>query len=923
DVHGLLRRSSDGVVTQFRSGDGSGLPGNRIFALALDMQGNLWIGSGRGLVHRAHDGTRFESMVNDPVLRDGVITALAMMRDTTMLVGTRSGELRLVDTNTRASKPLRDDAKASTPGRGIIHAITPTSRNELWIAHSTGIEIRTLDDKRVLFRLRHDASQPHSLGGSEVRALLENRSGLIWIGSYGGGVQRHDPATRAFRNLGQDVPFDSPLRDVSVRSIAVLDDDSVVLGTDDSGLLHLDSTLTNADSLRDAVGQPLLRGQRVTALAQAGDRSLWIGSESGLTRYDLQKRTHSTQALDSGRPRRMLADPSGDVWLATQGGLFRILIATGRTERVTSLSGAALDGDVNALALARDGGLWIGGDRGLAWLARGESQARWIALTRDGQSMQPDVLGMHVDAHDQLRFDTPAGLFRLELLGPAHGRAIAIDTTADVSQPFGANLMSDAQGRIWSMRHRHDPASGRTLALGIEDGIDSGSAWFRAYAKTSDGRLLFGASKGVVVVRPDDYVVADFDPPLVITEFRLDGVLRPAPAANQTLTLAADARAFSVEFAALDFSAPERLRYRHRLHGYDADWNEGDARNRVAAYANLPPGNYQLELQGSNRGGRWSRQTLSIPVRILPAWWQTWWARATGLALLLLSIGGFVQLRTAILRTRERALECKVHERTLALEAMSVELRAKSEALEHASITDPLTGLHNRRYVDAQLQADVAHSIRQHEGHIARGSGAAPDDADLVFFLVDIDMFKQVNDHHGHAAGDAVLIAIGELLVQVFRDADHVVRWGGEEFLIVARHSTRLRAAELAERVCTAVAAHEFGLPDGNHHHLTCSIGFAAFPLQPTHPRAADWSDVVALADFAMYAVKRGGRNAWAGLDVTTTQALHPTQLRAPLNLLQDGQLAVQSSIEATRLARMWDQLAQQNAAAALSDPAA
>ena len=137
------------------------------------------------------------------------------------------------------------------------------------------------------------------------------------------------------------------------------------------------------------------------------------------------------------------------------------------------------------------------------------------------------------------------------------------------------------------------------------------------------------------------------------------------------------------------------------------------------------------------------------------------------------------------------------------------------------------------------------------------------------------------------------------------------------------RDAALQRAAELAERARAAIANHVFELLDGKRHRLTCSIGFATFPLQPMHPRAAGWSDVVALADFALYAVKRGGRNAWAGLEVTTTQELHSTELRAPLKLLQSQQLTVQSSIDEKTLAQVWDELAQQHAAALPSEPAA
>jgi hypothetical protein len=97
-------------------------------------------------------------------------------------------------------------------------------------------------------------------------------------------------------------------------------------------------------------------------------------------------------------------------------------------------------------------------------------------------------------------------------------------------------------------------------------------------------------------------------------------------------------RSFSVEFAALDYSGPEHLRYRYRLQGFDAGWIDTGADFRVASYGNLPPGDYVLEVQGSNRTGQWSPQTLNLPVQVLPAWWQTWWARVLGVLAGLLAL---------------------------------------------------------------------------------------------------------------------------------------------------------------------------------------------------------------------------------------------------------------------------------------------
>ena len=232
---------------------------------------------------------------------------------------------------------------------------------------------------------------------------------------------------------------------------------------------------------------------------------------------------------------------------------------------------------------------------------------------------------------------------------------------------------------------------------------------------------------------------------------------------------------------------------------WTAGWVESGADFRVASYGNLPPGRYTLQVQGSNRMGVFSPHELNIAIEVLPAWWQTWWLRAAALAMLLLLFWAVVRLRTGMLQRRQAVLERRVAERTEALQALSLQLQQKTRALEASSLTDPLTGLHNRRFLSQNIDADVALAVRRAEQALRDGTPPA-EDADLVFFVIDIDHFKQVNDAHGHAAGDAVLMQMRERLQQAFRQGDHLVRWGGEEFLIVARGSSRHRAAELAER---------------------------------------------------------------------------------------------------------------------------
>ena len=174
------------------------------------------------------------------------------------------------------------------------------------------------------------------------------------------------------------------------------------------------------------------------------------------------------------------------------------------------------------------------------------------------------------------------------------------------------------------------------------------------------------------------------------------------------------------------------------------------------------------------------------------------------------------------------------------------------------SVTDALTGVKNRRYVEEMIDMDVAASVRRHRMSASHGEVAT--DADLVFFLIDLDGFKQVNDAHGHAAGDRLLAGVAGALQRHCRDSDVVVRWGGDEFLVIARFTDRAQAAITAQRLRDAVAGHVERLDDGQVLSATASIGYAAFPLDVQAPDAANWRDVITVADLDALASKRRAR---------------------------------------------------------------
>jgi len=209
------------------------------------------------------------------------------------------------------------------------------------------------------------------------------------------------------------------------------------------------------------------------------------------------------------------------------------------------------------------------------------------------------------------------------------------------------------------------------------------------------------------------------------------------------------------------------------------------------------------------------------------------------------------------------------------------ELRRTNLVLQEASLSDPLTGLRNRRYFSATIEADVGQALRSHADQ------RDPHTRDLVFYLIDADNFKEVNDLYGHDVGDRVLLEMARRISSSIRHSDVLVRWGGEEFLIVSRYTDRNEAELLARRVLSAVADEPFllGKP-GEKIHRTCSMGWAAFPWFSDNPRAVSYEEVLTLADRGLHRAKQSGRNRAVGMmpasgktPFTTVAGLHSNSL--------------------------------------------
>ena len=819
----------------------NGEPERRVLALLAARDGSVWAGHWQGLAHRPAGSDQWQAMPLPPRAGRSGVTTLLEDDQGRVWFGTADGELGVVQNGQPRWLPLRFNT--------AVQALALAGDGMLWAGLSDGIAWIDPQHGTWVRQVRHRQQLASGLAGNDVSVLLRDRAGSVWVGGYGVGLQRHrhHPALAV---RGPDADPGSPLASADLRGVLPRRDGHLLVTTHSGPVAELDG------ELRTLKRWPREADTPVDALDEDAAGNVWLVSRGRLEwREAGSAKLKRAWPLEGGRGHRLIVRRDGEVWVGMQDGLYRLSSPQAtQVERVRRSDGELLRGGVHALRTEPGTGhLWVGALAGLFRWKDGVLEP--VPIAPDAALGFPAVLGLLFGRDGTLWVDTSvSGLHRLthwDALGRARFERIS-ERLGAPGQPFGVNLHEDAQGRIWTQQAFYDPKTDRLHQLSSSEGAALGTPRFFADAELPDGRLLFGGSRGLLVLRPQAFAVSDYAPPVVISSLRLDGQDWSPESLRGGLQLPPETGALTVEFAALDFTDPQRLRYQYRLEGRDTEWTNTDANTRFASFGGLKPGHYTFQVRATNHHLVWSRETLSVPIVVQAAWWQTGLAKFGFTLLIAAMVGGFIVLgvrwRTRQLRLREAELQALVDLRT-------TELR-------EASLTDTLTGLRNRRYLDLRIDKDLQYCLRHHE---TPGSAREAEDSELVLLLMDLDHFKKINDQHGHAAGDAVLVQFSDRLREVFRGSDIVARWGGEEFLALARGSPRERAGELAGRVLEAVRSRPFQLRENKTLPVTVSIGFVVFPLDPMAPRAWDWDATLNLADGALYAAKAQGRDGFVG----------------------------------------------------------
>ncbi len=665
----------------------------RIWSLASAGDAGIWVGTGKGLYRfdlRSEDFSSVVRLRGGDEHTDEVIRSLTRDRNGALWIGTDQGLFRM---SGDGSAP-----EVIAPGQrqlGAINAVLEDSKGAIWIATGDSGLVRYLRAQQTFELFQHDPNLSGTLPANDIRALLEDRSSVLWIATRGGGVAKLDLKPAKFETWTHDPAERDGLGGPGVSALLEDDDGTIWIGTRDS-LDRLDPISKTIHSIRSDSARPdALPDGDVESLLLDRDGALWVGLyQKGLCEFDRMSesciRRFSTAAppqfrLSDDSVRALHQDRQGRIWIATPGGLDRLEPSgeISRFRRDPDDPASLSDGYTTSIFEDQAGTIWVGTDSG-GVNRFDEASGGFRSFRRnttEGAIPSDRIRTFWQDSTGAIWIGTANGLVKLD---PASESFAAVPTPGLPSANVLA-ILGDADGALWlsttSGLARYDPRTRAVRAYYASDGLQANTFYSNAACATRSGRLYFGGIAGVSSFDPraipDNIVV----PPVVITDFSVQGASRDfaRPVWNlENVTLSPKENFFTISFAALDFTAPQGNRYRYKLEGVDDDWVQAGGRTN-ASYTAVRPGSYVFRVQASNNDGVWNEIGATLPILIPPPFWATSWFRVVFVLLVAGTIIAFIRYRLHAIQQQRRDLESIVRDRTRDLERKTDQLARVNE----------------------------------------------------------------------------------------------------------------------------------------------------------------------------------------------------------------------------------------------------
>lgn len=831
------------TFSQFENAQGFNRFTHKIFDIFEDSKKNVWIASNGGGLYCYHretgDFTNFTHNSNDPTsIASNVVRAIGQDEYGTIWVGMNSVKvLNKFNSETQkfSTKPFPETDIMSihcdnfgqlwigTYDLGII-VLNPKTEELISITKTAG-EQRGLTSNTVWsfyediatqqmyaatrdgglnvfhshtheFLTSYQASQSDfSLSSNLILSVFKDKSGVLWVGTENDGLNKSNTQRKKFKKL--QAPNNIALHNV----YAIMDEEkNTWIGTRGDGL-HLISKEENTIQTFTAVSK------KVNTLISSPYNFFGVGTDGdGLLRFNpetfsveqYKENLADKNALSNNAVTRLFIDKDSVLWIATYGGgLCKYDYKTNKFSTIPISENT--DRNV-AWCIAQD-------DEGIMWIGtKNLGLLRLDPKTNNKQFFTRDLNKENSISHNEVTdiLITKNGDF---WVGTSGGGLNKFDKSTNSFTSFShkdglpndviASLQEDNHGDIWIATDfglsKLDPKLMLCTNYYKIDGLASNSFNQGASFKNAQGELFFGGNAGVTRFLPDSISNTLYFGNVVLTDLKIFNqsiavgeevgdriILEKALRFLDNIELSYK-ESFSIEFANLNFIAPEKIQYKYRLDGFDKDssWQYTNANKRFATYTNLPGRTYTFEVMATNSDGVWSNQCTRISITIIPPFWRTTWFYSLIIIILIFGVYAFVKIRERNFIAEKEKLEQMVNERTKEIEERRKEIEEQKDLLsqKHAELLNSNKQIQDSINYARRIQEVILPQASEIKKHLPES---------FVFFKPrnvvsgdfywiskqNDDLYIAVADSTGHGVPGAFMSLIGTTLLNEITHTD-------------------------------------------------------------------------------------------------------------------------------------------------------
>ncbi len=642
-----------------RERDSLSLSNNSITDLLIDSKGRFWVATYGGLNQLQSNGdfTRYtHNPQNDLSLSHNLVRKIREDREGHLWVGTFGNGLNLFDAESGEFKRFVASSGEKSIPSDLIWDIAIDSLDNLWIGTEDKGLIYFDRQKNSFETFMNEVANERSISSNQVFSAFISRENDLWVGTWGGGINFVHGNRKPFIVYSPAAQKGS-ISHKKVTSLFERDDGNILVGTEGGGLNLYDPIDEQFTPFKHIPGNNnTICSNEILTLFEDSKGFVWVGTRgAGISVLypDLgsvyRHFNYSSTGLASHTIRDIAQDTNENIWTATDGGL-NLLKPNSRTLE-TFLAGTYT---TSIFPYNRDT-LLLGTRSGAYFFNISAKQATPLnAITEDQGTLDGQWISR---IFRDSRQNVWIGAHQLYLYEP---RSHQLKTT----HVGATGYAEDDSGHFW-LASEHG-----LTKLNIHSGLTSHyneadelpTSHLSQCIKMRNGELLVGGLNGLIRFDPDQIKTNHKVPKVVLSEFYLfnqptkvktsdsDKLVNISRAGD--IILNHQQPVFSIGFSALQFAHSAECQYAYKLDGFDEDWITTDSERRIATYTNLDPGEYTFHVKATNNDGIWSQSITSIPIRVIPPPWKTWWAYTIYGVLALLV--GFLLRKHEMQRLRDR-----------------------------------------------------------------------------------------------------------------------------------------------------------------------------------------------------------------------------------------------------------------------------